>query len=223
MMPVPAPRLVAWGTAASVASLAVLAFPDAWLVLVALDLVLAGAALLDVWLTPGPSSLKVRRLVPDPLAVLREETVALRLSNESGASLSVRVRDGVPPSFRPSAAELSGIVPAQGELRLEYGVKPSARGLHAWGPLHLWFRSLLGLWEKRLVLPTGEQSRVYPNLTLLQQYHVLARSNHLAALGIRRVRQRGSAREFESLRDYVSGDDVRLLDWKATARRARLI
>src|SRR5262249_50287134 len=146
-----------------------------------------------------------------------------RLSNESGANLSVRVRDGVPPSFRPSVEELSGIVPAQGELRLEYVIKPSARGLHAWGPLPLRFRSLLGLWEKRRVLPVGEPSRVYPNLTLLQQYHVLARSNHLAALGIRRVRQRGSAREFESLRDYVSGDDVRLLDWKATARRARLI
>src|SRR5207253_10251554 len=128
---------------------------------------------LDVWLTPAPSSLKVLRLVPDPLAVLREETVVLRLSNESGASLSVRVRDGVPPSFlviagcRFAIAELSwqseianlqpamelrGTVPGHGELRLEYGVKPSARGLHTWGPLHLWFRSLLGLWEKRLVL-----------------------------------------------------------------------
>src|SRR5262249_25039799 len=178
MMPVPAPRLVAWGTVAAAASLAVLAFPDAWLVLVALDLLLAGIALLDVWLTPGPSSVKVLRLVSDPLAVLREETVALRLSNESRANLSVRVRDGVPPSFRPSVEELSGIVPAQGELRLEYVIKPSARGLHAWGPLHLRFRSLLGLWEKRRVLPVGEPSRVYPNLTLLQQYHVLARSNH---------------------------------------------
>jgi uncharacterized protein (DUF58 family) len=51
----------------------------------------------------------------------------------------------------------------------------------------------------------------------------LARSDRLAVLGIRRVRHRGGSTEFESLRDYVSGDDVRRLDWKATARRARLI
>src|SRR5262249_5034246 len=133
MMPLPARRLLLWGSILSSASLIVLVFPETWLVLVALDLVLAGTALLCVWLTPGPSSVAVQRLVADPLAVLREDTVALRLSNDSGASLAVRVRDGVPPSFRPNTNELKGLVSPHGELRLEYRIKPSLRGLHTWG------------------------------------------------------------------------------------------
>src|SRR5262249_46723014 len=64
---------------------------------------------------------------------------------------------------------------------------------------------------------------VYPNLAALQRYHLLARTNRLGTMGIRKVRLRGGAWEFESLRDYVHGDDVRLMDWKATARRRKPI
>ncbi len=219
----PSPRLVAWGAGAGAASLAVLAVPDLWLLLAAANLTLAGAALLDLLVTPPPRRLRVERIAPDPLSVLREAAVVLMVRNDSGADLSVRVRDGVPESFHASTGELAGVTPAQGEARLDYAVRPGARGLYAWGPIHVRFRSLLGLWEKGLVAPGGGQSRVYPDVAVLHHYHVLARTNHLAALGIRRVRQRGSAREFESLRDYARGDDVRLMDWKATSRRARLI
>jgi len=70
-------------------------------------------------------------------------------------------------------------------------------------------------------VPAPGETRVYPDVAALQRYHLLARANRLESLGIRKVRQQGSAWEFESLRDYVPGDDVRLLDWKATARRRR--
>jgi uncharacterized protein (DUF58 family) len=223
MMAVPSPRLLAWAVGLSAASMAVLAFPGSWPLLLTANLTLAGAALLDLLVTPPPRRLRVTRLAPDPLSVLREDRVTLIVRNGSRADLWVRIREGTPPSFHPSTEEVTGKVPAQGEVHLEYTVRPSARGLYPWGLAQMRYRSLLGLWEKRLVVPAEQASRVYPNLVLLEQYHLLARSNHLPALGIRRVRQRGSGWEFESLRDYVSGDDVRLLDWKATARRSRLI
>lgn len=223
MMPVPSARLVWWGLGLAVAALAVLALPAFWSVLLAANLTLAGVALLDVWLTPGPRVLSVERLVSDPLSVLRDDKVTLLVRNGSGARLAVRLRDSVPPSFHADAVEVSGVVPAHGELRLEYVIRPGARGLYAWGPVYLRYRSLLGLWEKGGAGAGGGQAHVYPNLTLLHRYLVLARTNHLASLGIRRVRRRGSGWEFESLRDYVSGDDVRLMDWKATARRRKLI
>ena len=223
MMPVPSARLVWWLAGLALASLSVIAFPAFWQLLLAADLTLAGVALLDAWLTPRPGVLSVERLVADPLSVLRDEKVALLVRNHSGARLAVRLRDSVPASFHADRDELSGVVPAYGELRLEYAVRPGARGLYAWGPVYVRYRSLLGLWEKRWAGGGGGQVHVYPNLTMLHRYLVLARTNHLAALGIRRVRRRGSAWEFESLRDYVSGDDVRLMDWKATARRRKLI
>jgi uncharacterized protein (DUF58 family) len=133
------------------------------------------------------------------------------------------VRDSVPESFETDVAEVSGVVPNRGQVRLEYQVKPKARGAFSWDAIYIRFRSVLGLWDFLATVPAPGQSRVYPNLVALSRYHLLARANRLEALGIRKVRMSGSAWEFESLRDYARGDDVRLIDWKATARRHKTI
>ena len=148
MMPVPSARLVWWGLGLAVAALAVLALPAFWSVLLAANLTLVGAALLDVWLTPGPRVLTVERLVSDPLSVLRDEKATL-LVRKARSAAAPRWRHSVPLSFHADAVEVSGLVPAHGELRLEYAIRPGARGLYAWGPVYLRYRSLLGLWEKR--------------------------------------------------------------------------
>lgn len=223
MRALPSRRFVQAGAALTVASLAALALPGAGLVLLALDVLLVAAALLDWLLTPGPARLEARRLVPDPMSVLGEHAVALLIRNRARAPLQVRVRDSVPEGLATTAEEVAGPVPAGAEVRWEYALKPSRRGLFYWGAIQLRYRSLLGLWELQKTIDAPEQARVYPNLASLYRYALLARTNRLATLGIRRVRLRGGAWEFESLRDYVSGDDVRLLDWKASARRRKLI
>jgi uncharacterized protein (DUF58 family) len=223
MIPVPSRRLVVVAAAATVAALGILAFPAAWPVLLAFDLVLAGAALLDLLLTPRPAALDATRITPDRLYALDEGVVTVLVRNRSGAALSVRLRDSRPETFPASTEELAGRVPARGEVRWEYGVRPSTRGLFRWGPIHLRYRSLLGLWEKGHSVAAAAETRVYPNLRALERYHLLARANRLDTLGIRRVRLRGGAWEFESLRDYALGDDVRQLDWKASARRRKPI
>jgi uncharacterized protein (DUF58 family) len=222
MIPVPARRMLVLLAAGTVAGLLALAFPRAWLGLLAFDLVLAGAAALDLALTPSPRLLEALRLTPDRLYALDEQEVALLVRNRSAFALRARLRDGTPGTFDTATEELRGLVPNRGEVRWAYRVRPRTRGLFAWGPIHLRYRSLLGLWEKGRIFPATGETRVYPNLAALARYHLLARADRLAALGIRKVRQRGSAWEFESLRDYVGGDDVRLLDWKATARRRKL-
>jgi uncharacterized protein (DUF58 family) len=220
---VPAARLVRWGAVAAVAALAVVAFPAAGLPLLAFDLLLAGAAFLDWLLTPAARRVGAVRLTPDRLSVLSAQPVALLVRNRSAMALRVRVRDGVPESFDRDAEELSGTVTPEGEARWEYRVTPRTRGAFAWGPIHLRYRSPLGLWEVQARLDAPGRSPVYPSLAALDRYHLLARANRLETLGIRKVRLRGGAWEFESLRDYAPGDDVRLIDWKATARRRKVI
>jgi uncharacterized protein (DUF58 family) len=209
--------------AATLASLAVIVFPAARLPLLAFDLLLAGAALLDWLLTPGPAVLDVRRQAPERLSVLSDQAVQLVVRNRFPVGLRVRLRDGVPSSLRAAVPEIGGLVPAKGEARLEYRVKPLTRGRFRWGPIHLRYDSLLGLWERDRVIEAGGDVHVYPGLADLHRYHLLARANRLETLGIRKVRLRGGAWEFESLRDYSHGDDVRLIDWKATARRRKPI
>jgi uncharacterized protein (DUF58 family) len=219
----PSRRLVQWAAVVAVTAFAVVAFPRAWLLLLAFDLVLALAALLDLLLMPGPEAIDALRLSADQMSVLEDQIVTLCIRNRARVALWVRLRDSIPSGFQSGTEEVSGEVSAGGEARWHYRLKPLKRGLFIWGPIQLRYRSLLGLWERQKTVPAAEEVRVYPNLASLYRYHLLARADRLAPLGIRRLRLRGSAWEFESLRDYARGDDVRLIDWKATARRRKFI
>jgi uncharacterized protein (DUF58 family) len=222
-MLLPSRRLLQLAAAGSMAALAVFLFPGAWLLLLVFNLVLVLAALLDWLLTPRPVNLEVVRLAPEVMGVLEENPVALLVRNQARVALRVRLRDSLPAAFTTTTEEVADIVPAAGELRLHYAVTPATRGAFSWGPIHLRYRSLLGLWERQRSWSAPAETRVYPNVALLERYHLLARTNRLDLLGIRRLRLRGAAWEFESLRDYANGDDMRLIDWKATARRRKTI
>ncbi len=216
-------RLVRALAVATVLSFGVLAFPAAWLMIVVVDVMLLLAAALDWLITPPASALAATRLAPERLSVLEEHSVTVVVRNNSRLRLAVRMRDGLPQSFTSSTNQVFGVVAGQGEAHLCYRVRPRARGRFTWGTLELRYRSLLGLWERGKRIAAADDVRVYPSVAALARYHLLARAQRLDTLGIRKVRTRGAAWEFESLRDYVAGDDVRLIDWKATARRRKAI
>src|SRR5205807_757009 len=113
----------------------------------------------------------------------------------------VRLSDTAPENFRASAEELAGEVPALGEAERDYTVTPLRRGRYAWGPIHLRYRSLLGLWERGRRVEAAAPAAVYPNLTPLGHYRLLALADKMEAADARRVRQRGASMEFESLRE----------------------
>jgi uncharacterized protein (DUF58 family) len=223
MIPLPSRRLLGMGTAVAAASLAALVFPSAGLALLVVDAAFVLAALLDWLVTPGPDAVEVARLVPERMSVLGDHVVTLQVRNRGRLPLFVRVRDTPPRVFRADQDERSGTVPGQGESRWEYHIRPLTRGRFSWGRLHVRYRSRFGLWERQKVIRQDAEAHVYPSLSDLDRYHLLARADRLDVLGIRRLRLRGGAWEFESLRDYAYGDDVRLIDWKATARRRKPI
>jgi uncharacterized protein (DUF58 family) len=211
------------GTILAAGSLAVLAVPGAGLLLAALNLTLLGAALIDLALTPRPTAIAVVRRAPERVSALSTREVMLEVLNVSGAALSVRIRDTAAPELRADPEEAAGVVPARGEVALSYQIRPAARGRFAWGQLHLRYRSVLGFWERAKVVPADGVIQVYPGVDAIERYQLLARADQLASMGVRRLRIKGVSWEFESLREFVNGDDTRLMDWKATARRHRLI
>jgi len=214
--------LITLAAGVTAGALALLIVPTAVPLLIAVNVVLAGAALLDFLFTPGPRVLRVERRAPERLGLLTRQRIVIQITNQGPLALRLRLRDTAPPELQtPEGADWSGEVPAEGEVEASYMVRAAVRGQHTWGPLHVRYRSLWGLWERGLVVPGGQSVRVYPGLADIERYHLLARANRLEQLGVRKVKARGQA-EFESLRDYTNGDDVRLLDWKATARRSRL-
>ncbi|MDG1572566.1 DUF58 domain-containing protein [Robiginitalea sp. M366] len=104
-----------------------------------------------------------------------------------------------------------------------YELRPTERGRYTFGALHVLVRSPLGLLVRRFSTPGGQTVAVYPSFLQLRKYELMAISNRLTDLGLKRIRRIGHTLEFEQIREYIPGDDVRNLNWKATAKRGQLM
>jgi uncharacterized protein (DUF58 family) len=110
-------------------------------------------------------------------------------------------------------------VPAGREGVFAYGVRAERRGDAAYGDVHLRVLGPLGLAWRQHRVPRRDPLRVQPGVLEVKRYRLLGLRNRLQEAGFRPNRQRGEGGSFESLREYVLGDDPRTMDWKATARR----
>jgi uncharacterized protein (DUF58 family) len=177
----------------------------------------------DLLLLRAAERISATRQVEETLSLGAPEPVHLAVANRSAQWLTVDLRDEPPAA---AAAERHSfrftLGPGHG-WRAEYSITPRERGDHRFGPLHLRVRTPLGLLLRTIVLPVSAPVRVYPDVRQIRQYEMLARQNRTAQVGLRRVRQIGAGTEFERLRDYVPNDELRRVDWKATARRGALM
>src|SRR4029079_19741148 len=101
-------------------------------------------------------------------------------------------------------------------------IEPLRRGAYVLGSAYVRYASPLSLWRRQLRFPLESPIRVYPDLQRIRGFELLARRNREYAF-LRAIRLKGGESEFERLRDYARDDEYRALDWKATARRQKLI
>lgn len=178
----------------------------------------------DALMVPGPEALRVERAAPGRLSLGADAEVALHLENDTARPVRVRVTDDLPPILVREGGDTRELVVRPGrDDRATYRVHADRRGDAFWGDLHLRLMGPLGLaWRQRRI-PRQDPVRVQPGVAEVRRYRLLAMHNRLREAGFRAVRQRGEGGSFESLREYVRGDDPRTIDWKASARRGPLI
>jgi len=111
----------------------------------------------------------------------------------------------------------------QGEATVTYQLRPTERGIYSFGRVRIFASTLLGLVERRFTCCEPQDVKVYPSYMMLRQYELLAMSNNLTEMGIKRIRRIGNNTDFEQIKDYVVGDDYRTINWRATARRHQLM
>ncbi len=192
---------------------------------IAWDGLLLGLALTDWMLFPPLERLSVEREVDDKLSLGTQNAVRVRIRNGSDVPLQLELRDS-PPDTMPSdlpSAPFQFSLDAGTRQAAVYHVTPQARGDYAFGDLYLRVRGRLGLVQRQLRVPAPRAVKVYPNLLETAKFNLMARRERLQQVGIRAARLQGAGREFESLRDYLPDDEMRRIDWKATARRGKLV
>ncbi|MEW5929215.1 MAG: DUF58 domain-containing protein [Gemmatimonadota bacterium] len=216
-MPLPTRRFLALLAAASLLFLL-----DARVALAA-DAVLLLLAAADALGVPRGGRLRVERRAPDRIALGGTAEVRLRVVNATERAVRVRVTDDLPALLEREGDEVRELlVPARREADVQYRVAARERGDAAYGDVHLRVAGPLGLvWVQRRER-RADPLRVQPGVLEVRRHRLLGMRHRLRDAGIRSIRQRGEGGSFESLRDYVRGDDPRTLDWKASARRATL-
>lgn len=181
--------------------------------------VVLGAALESAAL--GRKVPTAERAVEARLVVGVPNAVKVHLHNPTKSLLRVVVRDDVPEGWVAEPDELSVEIPPHGRREVLYHVTPPKRGAYAFGDLHLRIEGSLGLGARIVDVAAARAARVYPNVLGPRRYEMASKLGDLRNIGFRNVRKSGGGGEFDQLREYVSGDPFRDLDWKSSAKRLR--
>jgi uncharacterized protein (DUF58 family) len=190
---------------------------------IALDLSALVLVLLDLLVSPRPAHLQVDRTLSPFLSLGRDNPAGWNLRNASRFTVSFELTEDVPPRCQRDQTSVAGRILPRSRAELRYHLRPTTRGLHEFGDIYIRYRTLLGLLLRQVRLPAHHAVKVYPDVGSLGRYELALRQRRTAELGLRSTRQRGRGWQFESLREYLAGDDFADIAWKATARRGRLI
>ena len=196
-----------------------------------LDAVVVAVAAIDGFLAwRSPRRLSVELTVPGTWSLGRRMRITMTLAWRGRRRLHIRALPDVPRSVVVADGAHQAVIAARSRIEVTFEATADERGTWMLRGVHVELRSPLGLWRQHtLVQATSEDGvvlerhiHVYPNLKQLDEYALLARTDRLSLIGVRRSRRTGGDTEFERLRDYHSDDALGRMDWRATARRGVL-
>ena len=177
----------------------------------------------DLLRLPKPGELELQRVWHSPPSLGVRSKVSVELHNFSRRPVFARVVDETPRALRREPPVVQFAVPAGGTTSADYEILPAQRGDLSLGKFYVRYQSALRLAERWAVAETSASVRVLPNLEQAKQQTLYLIRTRQVAMERRRKRLRGLGREFESLREYRTGDEFRNISWTATARRSKLI
>jgi uncharacterized protein (DUF58 family) len=171
----------------------------------------------------GKRSVLAQRIVNERLNLGFDNTISLSVRNSFPFPVSVRLIDELPVQFQDRSFSKYVKIPASGRQVQEYILKPVTRGEYYFERILCYVRSPLGLLQRRCISEISQMVKVYPATKYLRQYQLLALSDSNQYAGSKKIRKIGHSMEFEQIKEYVPGDDIRTINWKATARKGSVM
>lgn len=145
--------------------------------------------------------------------------VIIYVENNYSFEIKAEIIDEIPFQFQRRDILFKVSVKAGAHTGFTYELRPVKRGVYNFGSINIFVKSKLGLVSKRYQFDHSTDVAVYPSYFQMRKYQLMAMSNRLSEIGIKKVRRIGHSMEFEQIKEYVAGDDYRTLNWKATARK----
>ena len=152
-----------------------------------------------------------------------DNPVSIRLESNYPFAVRVEVIDEVPFVFQRRDVLFKAAIRKQSDVTITYHLRTTERRVYGVGYVRVFVNTVLGLVQRRFTCCAPQDVKVYPSYMMLRQYELLAMSNNLTEMGIKRIRRIGHNTDFEQIKDYVVGDDYRTINWRATARRHQLM
>ncbi len=164
-----------------------------------------------------------RRDTPERLSNGDINHLSIYLENRYPFATRLEIIDEIPFQFQKRDLLFESKLKSKESQTLRYELRPTERGVYNFGLTNVYAESPLRLLKRRFKF-TGEANvAVYPSFLQMRQYELMAISHRLTDFGLKKIRRIGQSQEFDNIRQYVQGDDIRTINWHATARRAELM
>lgn len=149
--------------------------------------------------------------------------IKLKVENLSNQPFHFILYEGFPIEMQERSRSFGGMLAAGGERTFDYTFTPKSRGEFSFGDITVRIRSVFFLVSRRVEISASGKFHVYPSVLQMKKYELLVFHQQKVNSGIKKIRRLGNNSEFEQIKNYIQGDDLRTVNWKATSRKNELM
>lgn len=169
------------------------------------------------------NSISAKRKCPDKFSNGDQNNIQIQLKNRYNFQVHLHVIDETPEQFQLRNFKILTTIKPATDSVITYTLRPTQRGEYTFGKLNVYVQSFMRLISKRMHFEDTKMVPTYPAFLQLKKYELFAISNNLHMYGVKKIRRLGHTMEFEQIKEYVQGDDIRTVNWKATAKKNQLM
>lgn len=168
-------------------------------------------------------AIQAQRILPEKFSNGDENPVKVDVKNSYPFKIKAKIIDEIPFQFQKRDFLIEKNIPSGRNSFFQYILEPKERGEYLFGALNIFVQSPIGFVSKRFTFQKDAMLPSYPSFVHLRKYELMALQNEFLLGGIKKIRRLGHTMEFEQIKEYVPGDDVRTINWKATSKRNQLM
>lgn len=198
-------------------------FPGLLLLAQMLFFIFVCLVLVDIQLLFKQKGIIASRILPEKLSNGDDNPIEISLKNNYNFSSTIKLIDELPFQYQKRDFGMDTKLKKQASKKLTYTLRPLQRGEYYFGNLNLYATSPIHLISRRFQFGKDAMVPNYPSFLQLRKYMLLAFSNKIFEYGLKKIRRIGHTMEFEQIKHYVQGDDLRNVNWKATAKSNQLM